>query len=197
MEPGGAAAKAGIQAGDVIVRIDGKEVTPEQTLSFIVANIEPGKRIPIELVRRGERRTVNVTVGTRPSEEELAAQGFGQQDEEEEDGLNQAPQRQGAGLIEDSLGVSVVPMTGQIARQLGLPTNTGGLVISVVDPTSDAGQRGLRRRDVILSANQQEVNTVEELETILEGFEEAGRGSILLEVQRPGAPPRFIAVRLR
>jgi len=197
VEPGGAAAKAGIQAGDVIVRIDGKEVTPEQTLSFIVANIEPGKRIPIELVRRGERQTVNVTVGTRPSEEELAAQGFGQQDEEEEDGLNQAPQRQGAGLIEDSLGVSVVPMTGQIARQLGLPTNTGGLVISVVDPTSDAGQRGLRRRDVILSANQQEVNTVEELETILEGFEEAGRGSILLEVQRPGAPPRFIAVRLR
>jgi serine protease Do len=197
VEPGGAAAKAGIQAGDVIVRIDGKDVTPEQTLSFIVANIEPGSRIPIELVRRGERETFNVTVGTRPSEEDLAAQGFGQPDDDEEDGLNQAPQRQGAGLIEDTMGVSVVPMTGQIARQLGLPTNTGGLVISVVDPTSDAGRRGLRRRDVILSADQREVNTVEELETILAEFEDAGRGSILLEVQRPGAPPRFLPVRLR
>lgn len=197
VEPGGAAARAGIQAGDVIVRIDGKDVTPEQTLSFIVANVEPGKRIPIELVRRGNRQTVNVTVGTRPSEEELAAQGFGQPDEEEEDTLNQAPQRQGAGVIEDSMGVSVVPMTGQIARQLGLPSNTGGLVISVVDPRSDAGQRGLRRRDVILSADQREVNSVEELEAIIEDFEGAGRGSILLEVQRPGAPPRFVAVRLR
>lgn len=196
--PGGAADRAGIQAGDVILRIDGKDVTPEQTLSFIIANIEPGSRIPIELVRRGERQSVDVTVGTRPSEDELTAQQFGQEEQDEdENGLNQAPQRQGAGVIEDSLGVSVVPMTGQIARQLGLPTNTGGLVISVVDPRSDAGQRGLRRRDVILSADQREVNTVEELEAIIEQFQESGRGSILLEVQRPGAPPSFVAVRLR
>lgn len=197
VEPGGAAAKAGIQAGDVILRIDGKEVTPEQTLSFIVANVTPGSRIPVELVRRRERQTVNVTVAARPTDEELTAQGFGQSQEEEEDGLNQAPQRQGAGMIEDSLGVSVLPMTGQIARQLGLPSNTGGLVISVVDPRSDAGQRGLRRRDVILSADQREVDTVEDLEAIIEEFQEAGRGSILLEVQRPGAPPRFAAIRLR
>ena len=79
------------------------------------------------------------------------------------------------------------------------------MAITIIAPAAapctqaaDSGDGGgLRRRDVILSANQQEVNTVEELETILEGFEEAGRGSILLEVQRPGAPPRFIAVRLR
>lgn len=197
VQPGSAAAEAGIQRGDVIVRIDGKQVTPDQTLSFIVANITPGERVPIELIRRGERRTVNVTVDTRPSDEELAAQSFGEPDPEQEDGLNQAPERQGAGLIEDSLGVSVLPMTPQIARQLGLPADTGGLVISVVDPRSDAGQSGLRRRDVILSADQREVDTVEDLEAIIEEFKEEGRGSILLEVQRPGSPPQFVPIRLR
>ena len=197
VEPGGAAADAGIQAGDVIVKIDGKEVTPEQTLSFIVANIKPGSSIPIELIRRGENEKITATVGKRPTEEQLAAQGFGQEDEDDEDALNRAPQRQGAGLIEDSLGVSVLPMTGQIARQLGLPRDTSGLVISVVDPRSNAGQIGLRRRDVILAADQRKVNTVEELEAIIEEFKDGNRSSILLEVQRPGQPPRFVPVKLR
>ncbi len=197
VQPDSAAEKAGIQPGDIIVRIDGKDVTPDQTLSFIVANITPGSRIPVELIRKGARRTVDVTVGKRPSDEELTAQGFGQSDQEDEDPLNQSPTRQGVGLIEDSLGVSVVPMTGQIARQLGLPGNTGGLVISVVDPRSDAGQSGLRRRDVILSADQKEVDTVEALEAIIEEFKQEGRGSILLKVQRPGQPARFAAIRLR
>ncbi|WP_199799685.1 Do family serine endopeptidase [Pseudoblastomonas halimionae] len=197
VEPGGAAADAGIQAGDVIVKIDGKEVTPEQTLSFIVANIKPGSSIPIELIRRGENEKITATVGKRPTEEQLAAQGFGQEEEDDEDALNRAPQRQGAGLIEDSLGVSVLPMTGQIARQLGLPRDTSGLVISVVDPRSNAGQIGLRRRDVILAADQRKVNTVEELEAIIEEFKDGNRSSILLEVQRPGQRPRFVPVKLR
>src|SRR6185369_4487489 len=68
VEPGQAAARAGIQPGDVIVKVDGKEVTPDQTLSFIVANTAPGKKIPIELLRDGRRLTVTATVGSRPSE---------------------------------------------------------------------------------------------------------------------------------
>ena len=49
--------RAGIKPGDVVVKVDGKDVTRDQTLSFIVANIAPGKRIPIELIRDGKRRT--------------------------------------------------------------------------------------------------------------------------------------------
>ena len=80
VEPGQAAARAGLQAGDVVVKVDGKDVTPEQTLSFIVANEAPGARIPIELVRDGKRQTLTATVGKRPSEEELAARNFGTDD---------------------------------------------------------------------------------------------------------------------
>ncbi|HEU4651413.1 MAG TPA: Do family serine endopeptidase, partial [Croceibacterium sp.] len=74
VQPGEPAEVAGLKAGDVVLRVDGKDVTPDQTLSFIVANIEPGKRINLDIIRDGQRSTLPVTVGRRPSEEELAAQ---------------------------------------------------------------------------------------------------------------------------
>src|SRR6476659_4824565 len=70
--PGGAAARAGIQQGDVIIRVNNQQVTPDQTVSFLVANTTVNSRIPIELVRNGKRMTVNVTVDQRPTEEALA-----------------------------------------------------------------------------------------------------------------------------
>ena len=76
VEPGKGAANAGLQPGDVVLRVAGKEVSPEQTLSFIVANSAVGSRIPIELMRDGKRMTLTALVGKRPSEEELAQQTF-------------------------------------------------------------------------------------------------------------------------
>ena len=70
--PGGAAARAGIQQGDVIVRVNGQQVTPDQTVSFLVANTTVGSRVPIELVRGGKRMTVTAIVAQRPTEEALA-----------------------------------------------------------------------------------------------------------------------------
>ena len=67
VQPGEPADAAGLQAGDVVLRVDGKEVTPDQTLSWIVANIEPGDRVDLQIVRDGERRTLPVTVGRRPT----------------------------------------------------------------------------------------------------------------------------------
>ncbi len=62
------------QPGDIVTKVNGEEVTPEQTLSFLVANIAPGTRIPVELYRDGSRRTVQLTVGKRPTEDELRQQ---------------------------------------------------------------------------------------------------------------------------
>jgi serine protease Do len=68
VETGKAGALAGIRAGDVILRVAGKEVSPSQSLSYIVANTAPGTHIPIELIRSGHRMTVTAVVGRRPSE---------------------------------------------------------------------------------------------------------------------------------
>jgi serine protease Do len=193
VQPGEPAEAAGLMAGDVVLRVDGKEVTPDQTLSFIVANIEPGKRINLEIVREGARRTIPVTVGRRPSEEELAAQVF---NPDQQDPLD-APRPGGAGPVEQALGLQVVPMTSQIANQLGMPPATGGVVVTVVDPNSDAARKGLNRATVILSANGQPLTSVAQLEAAVQAAKAEGREAILLRVRVRGTPEVSIPVRLR
>lgn len=72
--PGGPAAEAGLQAGDVVIKVGRYNVSGLQSLSYLFANIAPGTVVPIQFIRNGERRTVNVTVGRRPTEAELQAQ---------------------------------------------------------------------------------------------------------------------------
>jgi serine protease Do len=198
VEPDGAAAKAGIQAGDVVLKVDGKDVTPDQTLSFLVANTAPGARIPIELIRGGKRMTVQATVGRRPTEEELAQQSFEQDNSGEQgDPFSRPPQRQGEGVAEQALGLSVLPLTPQIARQLGVADSVRGVVVNAVDPNADAGQKGLRRGDIILSANNSAVTSPADLEAAVRSAKSAGRNTLLLRVQRRGQPATFVPVRLR
>ena len=74
---GGPAARAGLQQGDVIVRVGNQQVTPEQTVSYLIANTQVGSRVPLEIIRGGRRQTIQVTVGERPTEQELARLGGG------------------------------------------------------------------------------------------------------------------------
>lgn len=181
VEPGQPAEKAGIKQGDVIVKVNGRDVTPEQTLSYIVANVTPGTRIPVELIRDGKRQTVNVTVGTRPPEEQLAQFDPNDQDGAQGDDGDDGSSPTGAAA---SLGVGVTPLTPQIARQLGVDPSIGGVVILGVNPSSDAAGKGLQRGDVIVSANQQPVRTGGDLSKIVAAAKAAGRKQIILFVQR-------------
>ncbi|ANY18692.1 putative periplasmic serine endoprotease DegP-like precursor [Tsuneonella dongtanensis] len=196
VEPGQAADKAGIKPGDVVTKINGKDVTSDQTLSFLVANIEPGTRIPIELYREGERRTVTATVGKRPSEEELAQSQMFNGDNQQEDNRPTPGASSGEALAEN-LGLQVSPLTPRFAQQLGVSPDSGGLVILGVDPNADVGQKGLQRGDIVVTANYRPVNTVADLETIVSQAKASGRESVLLRIQRRGRPLTYVPIRLR
>jgi serine protease Do len=187
------AAKAGLKPGDIITKVNGKDVSSEQTVSFLVANLEPGAQVPVELLRDGKKLAVNVTLGKRPSEAEL------QQQSQTFDPDAEEPMAPGAsdGTIEEKLGLQVLGMTAQIARSLGVPADTKGVVIGAVDPNSDAARKGLRRGDIILSANYQAVGSVEDLLAQVNAATEEGREAMLLRIQRRTQPPAFIPVRLR
>lgn len=199
VEPDKGAALAGLQPGDVVLKVAGREVTPQQSLSFIVANTAPGTRIPIELLREGRRLTVTALVGRRPTEEELAQQqSFDPNPEGRADNpFNNPPQRQGQGVAEQALGVSVLPLTPTIARQLGAADNTQGLVVNAIDASSDAAAKGLQRGDIILTANNRPVAAIADLEAAVRAAKASGRSALLLRVQRRGQPAAFVAVRLR
>ncbi|MFC4294112.1 Do family serine endopeptidase [Novosphingobium tardum] len=198
VEPGQAAAAAGLKAGDVVMRVDGKDVTPDQTLSYLVANIAPGKRIPIDLIRDGRRLSITATVGKRPSEEELAARSFGSQPQGDDNSFGRAPSTPSQqGLIERAVGLAVMPLTPTIAGQLGVSQDTQGLVVSAVDGSSDAGTKGLQRGDIILSVNNRPVAAAADLESAVRSAQSEGREALLLRVQRRGQPAIFVPIRLR
>ena len=187
------AGRAGLRAGDVITKVAGRDVTADQTVSFIVANIAPGESVPVELLRDGRRLNVNAVLGKRPTEAELAQQ---QQNFDPEAETPMDPETSDE-MIAEKLGLQVLEMTPQIARSLGMGESAAGLVIGAVDPNSDAGRKGLRRGDVILSANYQPVSSIETLREQIRAAEQQNRDAVLLRIQRRGMPPRFLPVRLR
>jgi serine protease Do len=194
-EPGQPAAEAGIRAGDVIVEVDGKEVTPRQSLSYLVANRTPGDSVAIGLIRNGRRMRVTVTLDARPSEADMARQDFGGRSRPGE--LGGPSESRDDSLAEMALGLSVQPLTPAIARQLGVAEDTTGLVVDAVDPSSDAARKGLRRGDVVLSASNRPVARVAELESRIREARDDGREALLLRVQRRGRPALYMAIRLR
>jgi serine protease Do len=196
VEAGGPAEKAGLMVGDVVLSVAGKEITPDQTLSYIVANLAPGTQVSLTVLRDGKRMTLNATVGRRPSEDQLAQQYFDPNSKDD----NQTPAPQGdagSGVLEKALGIRAIPLTSQIAGQLGLNTTAKGLVVTDVDPNSDAGQKGMDRGTVIFSANGQPVATAAQLEAIVKSAQAAGRAAILLRAQARGGPAISVPIRLR
>src|SRR4051794_31776073 len=79
--PGAPGARAGLVQGDVIVKVNGQQVTPDQTVSYLVANTAVGARVPLDIIRDGKRQTVTVAVGQRPTDEQLALQAGGGADD--------------------------------------------------------------------------------------------------------------------
>lgn len=193
VEPNEAAARAGIRRGDVVTKVNGQDVTPDQTLSYLVSNTPVGARIPIELIRDGKTMTVTLTVGERPPEEQLAASlgqgdGFDSEDDDSESSQQAA---------QASLGVAVQPLTPAIARSIGVPADVKGVVITGVDPSSDAASKTLKRGDVILAINRRPALTAQDVTAAVREATAANRTSVLLLVQRGAGRPQYVGVKLK
>ncbi len=198
--PGGAAARAGIQQGDVIVSVGGRAVTPDESLAYIVSRQPIGSRVPIELIRNGRRQTATVVVAQRPTEEELARLN-GIPNEEETQLRDQPTEQQSTGQrsARASLGVTVQTLTPEIARSLRISdVNTRGVVVAAVDPNSDAGQKGIQQGDIILSIDRTLTPNPEAAASALETARRSGRRAVLLLVRRVTlAQPIYVGVELQ
>ncbi|HEV2080770.1 MAG TPA: trypsin-like peptidase domain-containing protein, partial [Allosphingosinicella sp.] len=194
--PGGPADRAGIQQGDVVVTVANRPVTPEETLAYIVSNLPVGSRVPIELIRNGQRRTVTASIAERPTEEEVARLS-GVEREEAVTAPAEADQTTSQRAARESLGLTVQTLTPEIARTLRLrDTNVRGVVVASVNPSSDAAAKGLQTGDIILSINQRATSTPEEAAAAVQAARAAGRKSVLLLVRRGNAPPIYLGVEL-
>jgi serine protease Do len=191
VEPGKPAAKAGIQQGDVIVKVNNQEITPDTTLSFIVAGLGVGARVPIEYIRDGKTATATAIVEQRPPEEQLALNGGGDDENGPSDDGKGSPQ-----AIKNGLGVTLQTLTPGLARQLGLQPPISGAVITGVDPSSDAAEKGLQPRDVILKVGNRTVASAADAAAAVEAARKSGFKSVLLLIQRGNRPGSYVGIDL-
>ena len=187
--PGEPAAKAGVQQGDVIVKVGGREVTLDETVSYLIANTSVGSRVPIEIIRDGRRQQLQVQVGQRPTEEELIKQAGGGGDDDSQALGEETPVAPGS-----ALGLSLQPLNAQIIRALNLPAGQRGVVITSVAPGSDAADKGIRRGDVIVSVNRQPVTQPQQVIAAVDATRRAGRSSVLLLVKRGQGIEAFFGI---
>ena len=186
--PGQAAARAGLQQGDVILRVNGQAVNPDQTVSFLIANTTVGTRVPLDIIRDGRRMTLQVAPGQRPTEEELAAQVGSPATEGQALG-QETPVAPGS-----ALGLSLQALNPQIISALGLAPTQKGVVVTAVDPNSDAATKGIARGFVIVSVNRQPVTLPQQVLAAVEAARRAGRTSVLMLVKPRTGPEAFVGV---
>lgn len=178
--PAGPAEDAGMVSGDVITVFDGIEIENTRELVRIVGNSPVGKEVPVTVLRSGAPIDLTVVLGRRETSEAVAFP----EDVPEEAAPDEA-------VI---LGLTLAPVTEELTEQFSLSTDEG-LVITAIDPDSEAASKGLVEGDVITEAGQQAVATVEDFEARIEEASDGGRKSLLLLVRR-GGDPRFVALSL-
>ena len=165
VEPGSPADRAGLKQGDIILQLNGNPVTDSRELSLKISMMSPGAKVSLKVLRNGNEMEIPATLGEMPSGEQAAKPQGG--------GPEAGPR----------LGVNVQPLTPDIARQLGLPPQTRGVVIADVQPGSPADDGGLQRGDVIQEVNRKAISSVNEFQRLVQ---QAGNQPVLLLINRNG-----------
>ncbi|MDA5557069.1 Do family serine endopeptidase [Shimia sp. MMG029] len=180
--PEGPALEAGMQSGDVILSFDGDDVADVRGLVRSVGNTNVGKTVDVVVLRDGSEVTLAVTLGRREEAEgAVPASQPAPSDEPQE---------------KEILGLTLMTLNDEMRAEMDLPEDMQGLVVTDVDETSKAFEKGLRSGDVLTEAGQQKLRSIDDLEARIAEAKDAGRKSLLLLVRRSGEP-RFVALNIQ
>ncbi len=193
VEPNSPAATAGLEADDVIVEYNGTRVIGVLQLERLVRETPPGRTVPVVVWRGGQRRTLQVHVGSRPGPMGGAMGGVGIMRPEMEAELRRMRERMQEMappmIIVQArtplLGVEVEPISGQLAGFFHVPGGRG-LLVREVTPGSAAEKAGLRAGDVIYQVDGTAVSRP--LELLQQVRQKCSAGAITLGLVRNGAP---------
>jgi serine protease Do len=184
VQDGTPAAKAGVEAGDVVTKFDGKDVESPKDLSRMVANAEPGDKADLTVWRNDKSIELSVTLANMKD----AADN---DDDSSDNGQSQSQSESGFTLPD--LGLELGKLNEDERQAYSIPDDVNGVVIEDVDPDKTAGDHGLQEGDVILSVNQVEVKSPDDVKKQVEEAKKDGRESVLLQVSR-GDSKSFVAL---
>ncbi|RMF57010.1 MAG: DegQ family serine endoprotease [Calditrichaeota bacterium] len=153
--------KAGIKEGDVVIKLNGKPVTNSAQLRNEIAATRPGTKVKLTVLRDGDEKTITVELGTLEPEKV-------------------SPESQEK--VQKLLGIQVEPLTSELAQQYGLKSSLKGVVVTTINPNSNAARAGLREGDLIMQVNKKDI---ESMQDFLDAIKDVKRGdTILFKVMR-------------
>ncbi|MBN1272254.1 MAG: Do family serine endopeptidase [Candidatus Aminicenantes bacterium] len=161
--------KAGIRTYDVIVEIDGVPVKDDNDLKFKIAEIEPGRKVPIEVIRDGKRKILEAKLTELDTEEEQETSSPSGKD----------------------LGIGVQELTPSLASRYRLQTKEG-LMIVEIEKGSIAQRKGLLVGDIILEANRVTVTSYNQLKKVIDGLNPGDPLLLKVRRERSGASQDFL-----
>jgi serine protease Do len=160
------AMKAGVESGDIIVKVDGKAIKSPRELARTIGNMAPGVSAELTVLRDGAEQTITVKLGEMPGMEQQASL-----DPSEEEGS-----------VLEGFGLTVTPSE-----------DGEGVVVTDVLAGSDAADRGIQAGDVITSVNSQAVTSASAVEKAVSDASKAGRKAVLFQIKREDTN-RFVAL---
>jgi serine protease Do len=174
VEPGTPADKAGLKTYDVIVEINGQQVENKNDLLFKIADIEPGTKVDLTVIRDGKKQHFSVKLEALEDETSEETQAS----------------------TDSDIGYSVQNLTSSMSQRYGFTTQEG-VVISRVSQYSEAEGKGIQAGDIILEVNRQPVKDVREFERIVRKLDKGQPYLLLLSRERRGREPQEFIVTLR
>jgi serine protease Do len=179
---------AGFKTGDVIISFDGREVPESRRLPRMVAETDVGKNVQVVIWRNGKRSNLTVQLGELEKVDQAALT----------EPAESAPTEKGGKEFKE-LGLSLAPLSKDLASRFEIEEDVNGLVVTAVDEDSNASEKGLQPGDIIVEINQEKVKSLEDVLKQVEKADKSGRRSVLLLVKfRQGEDPlRFVPLRLQ
>jgi serine protease Do len=171
------AERAGLETGDLIVGYRGNRVEDPRALARMVAATPVGADVEVEIVRAGERQTIPVTIAEL---EQTAAA---------------TPERGAPAPGETHLGLSLAPLTPDLAERYGIDPGTGGVLVVGVKTGSAGDRAGIQPGDVIVEMGQHPVHGTGDIAAALDEAQRAKRDAVLILIERRGEP-LFLAAPL-
>ena len=181
----GPAKPAGIEPGDVIVKFDGKEIKEMRDLPRVVADTPVGKKVPIQVIRKGKEETRTVVLGRLEDGEKQA------------EAAKKGPPAESKSVVKKTLGIELANMSDDLRQRYKIKDTVKGVVITGIDAGSPAADKRLSAGDVIVEIAQEAVATADEFQTRIDKLKKDGRKSALLLIAGADGELRFVALGLQ